>query len=239
MKTKAAILFCLLAFVTLSTAAQDEPEYRLELGAGAAMAAYQGDCGGGMFKKMQPLGALVAKYKPNPRTAWGAQLGFGKLKGASQNIDTWYPDLSGTPVEFNTSITNFDLRFEYNFWAFGTGREYRGARKLTPFITLGMGLIFASAKVTPLGQGEPRSEKPVAFQLPFGFGVKYKLANRLNLTVDWTMHFTGSDRLDGLKDPYGIKSTGIFKNTDCFTLLQASVTYDLWAKCKTCHNDRE
>ena len=76
-------------------------------------------------------------------------------------------------------------------------------------------------------------------QLPIGAGVKYKLGNRLNLIAEWTMHFTGCDKLDGIKDPYGIKSSGIFKNTDCYSGLRVSLTYDLWAKCKTCNNDRD
>jgi hypothetical protein len=53
------------------------------------------------------------------------------------------------------------------------------------------------------------------------------------------MHFTTSDRLDGVKDPYGIESSGLFKNTDCYSTLQVTLTYDLWAKCKTCNNDRD
>ena len=52
------------------------------------------------------------------------------------------------------------------------------------------------------------------------------------------MHFSGSDKLDGIKDPYDIKSSGLFKNTDCYTTLQVALTYDIWAKCKTCNNDR-
>ena len=53
------------------------------------------------------------------------------------------------------------------------------------------------------------------------------------------VHFTLSDMLDGMKDPYGIKSSGLFKNTDCYSMLNLSLTYDLWAKCKVCHNDRD
>ena len=75
--------------------------------------------------------------------------------------------------------------------------------------------------------------------MPIGVGVKYKLGDRLNLTAEWMMHFSGSDKLDGMKDPYGIKSSGPFKNTDCYSTLQLSLTYDLWTKCKTCHNDRD
>ena len=75
--------------------------------------------------------------------------------------------------------------------------------------------------------------------MPIGIGIKYKMASRWNLTAEWMMHFTGNDKIDGISDPYGIKSGGIFKNTDCYSMLGLTVTYDLWAKCKTCHNDRE
>ena len=216
------ILFASPAF------AQDDPEYRMEVGGAIGLAAYQGDFGGALFKQMQPMGSLVAKYKMNPRMAWAANLGFGKLKGRSDATPTWYPDYADAPIEFSTSLTNFDVRFEYNFWAFGTGREYRGARPLAPFIAFGMGLCFANCDGTAVG-----------FEMPLGFGVKYKLADRLNLTAEWTMHLTGTDKLDGVSDPYGIKSSGLFKNTDCYSLLQVALTYDIWAKCKTCHNDNE
>ena len=78
----------------------------------------------------------------------------------------------------------------------------------------------------------------MGLNMPIGGGVKYKLADRVNLAAEWTMHFSTNDRLDGVKDPYTIKSSGFFKNTDCYSHLRVSLTYDLWAKCKTCHNDK-
>ena len=77
----------------------------------------------------------------------------------------------------------------------------------------------------------------MGMNVPIG-GVKYKVASRVNMALEWTMHFTTSDKLDGISDPYGIKSSGMFKNTDCYSYLRLSVSYDLWAKCRTCHNDR-
>ena len=53
------------------------------------------------------------------------------------------------------------------------------------------------------------------------------------------MRLTPSDYLDGRKDIYGIQSSGLFKNTDCYSVLQLAVSYDIWMKCKTCHNDRD
>ncbi|MBP5339674.1 MAG: outer membrane beta-barrel protein [Prevotella sp.] len=216
--------------LSLSTClAQDQPEYRLELGAGAGLMSYQGDFSGSLLKSVQPMGGAVAKYKLNPRMSWAGVLNYGQLKGSSSNAETWYPELSNNPISFSTNLVDFNVCFEYNFWPFGTGREYFGAKPLTPFIAIGGGLAFAKSDNT----------SAVAFQMPVGVGVKYKLAQRLNLTAELLMHISGSDKLDGIADPYGIKSTGMFKNTDCFSTLQVSVTYDLWARCKTCMNDED
>jgi hypothetical protein len=217
-----------LLFLTTAVRAQDEPEYRLELGAGAGLMSYEGDFGGSILKGARPMGELVAKYKPNPRMAWGMNVALGTLKGSSTNSDTYYPGIAEQPVSFKTTVVDVAVRYEYNFWPFGTGREYRGAQRLTPFIAIGLGLTFAKA-----------DKSVAAGQMPIGLGVKYKLADRWNLTGEWTMHFTGSDRLDSVVDPYGIKSTGLFKNTDCYSVLCVTVAYDLWAKCRTCHNDRD
>ena len=208
--------------------AQEAPEYRMEIGAGAGLMAYQGDFNESLTKKMQPMGAIVARYKMNPRMAWNMSIGYGQLKGSSQNTDSWMPDITDTQRDFKSSVVDVQLRYEYNFWPFGTGREYYGAQHLTPFIAIGVGLSVASGDGWGAGG-----------QMPIGVGVKYKLADRLNLALDWTMHFTGNDLIDGVKDPYGIKSSGLFKNTDCYSVIQLSLTYDFWERCRTCHNDRD
>jgi hypothetical protein len=221
----------LLAVAATVTQAQDEPEYRLEIGAGAGVVNYLGDYNASIFGELQPMGAVMAKYKANPHMAVALTAGFGKLQGSSDKANTWYPEGSPEGIErhdFSKSLVDVNLCFEYNFWAYGTGREYRGARKLAPFIALGVGSAI---------HGDP--EKGIAVSLPIGAGVKYKIAERVNLTAEWCVHFTLSDLLDGKKDPYGIKSSGLFKNTDGYSVLQLAVTYDLWAKCKTCHNDRD
>jgi len=226
---KRRLLVMMMALATaFGCQAQDDPEYRMEIGGGVGLTAYEGDFNGNLLREMQPRFGAVAKYRQNPRMSWALRIDYGQLKGSSVNADTWYPAYQEKPIEFTSKLTNADVRFEYNFWPYGTGREYLGARRLTPFISLGAGLAFAKCEKTAVG-----------FQLPFGAGVKYKIADRLNLTLDWTMHFTGSDRLDGVADPYGIRSDGLFKNTDCFSTLQLSITYDVWSKCKTCHNDRD
>jgi hypothetical protein len=234
MTLRTIILTTCLLLGVLGTKAQDEPEYRMEIGAGAGLQSYVGDLDANIVRGQSPLAGLVAKYKPTPRTAWSANLRFGKLEGSSEHVETIYPLLAGQPWKFKTNTVDFDISFEYNFWPYGTGQEYHGARPFTPFIALGMGLTFANADVTGM---ETFKKSSAGFQMPFGIGIKYKVANRLNLSAEWLMHFTGTDKLDGMTDPYGIKSSGLFKNTDCYSTLQLSLTYDLWTKCKTCMND--
>ena len=217
-----------LCLANSTARAQEAPEYRMEIGAGAGLMAYQGDFSGSLTRNMQPMGALVARYKKNPRMAWNMSIGYGQLKGSSTGTDSWMPGITDSPRDFKSSVIDMQLRYEYNFWPFGTGREYYGAQHLTPFIAIGVGLSFAGGDGSGAGG-----------QLPIGAGVKYKLADRLNLTLDWTMHFTGNDLIDGAKDPNGIKSSGLFKNTDCYSVIQLSLTYDFWERCRTCHNDKD
>lgn len=214
-----------LLMVVIASFAQEDPEYKLELGGGIGTVTYLGDFNGNLTTEMQPWGTVMAKYRMNPRMSVGLSIGLGQLKGTSANVSTWYPE---GPYEFSKRVMDVSSRYEYNFWAFGTGREYRGARRLAPFIALGL-------SVTSYGG----TKSGMTANLPLGAGLKYKMGERLNLTAEWRIHFTMSDYLDDVRDPYGIESSGMFKNTDCFSVIQVSLTYDLWAKCKTCHNDRD
>ena len=223
------VLIALLLVTTMAAKAQTEPEYRLEIGGGIGALTYLGDFNGGIFTNVQPMGSLLAKYRMNPRTALALNVSYGQLKGESNNAKTYYPEWKD--YSFTTSLIDTGVRLEYNFWPFGTGQEYRGAKRITPYIYIGLGATIAKP--------DKSDKSEIALNIPLGGGVKYKMTDRVNLAAEWTMHFTGSDRLDGVSDPYGIKSSGLFKNTDCYSHLRLSVSYDLWAKCKTCHNDRD
>ena len=226
-KVKLVLPFCLFTFLPLNISAQTEPEYRLEIGGGIGAVSYQGDFNGNPLKELQPMFSLLAKYRFDPRQALALNVSYGTLKGSAKYEKTHYPNLQ-QDYSFKNNVLDVGLRYEYNFWPFGTGNEYRGAKRLTPYIYIGLGVTACKAGKTEMG-----------VNLPIGGGVKYKAADRVNVALEWTMHFTTNDRLDGVEDPYGIKRSGLFKNTDCYSHLRLSLTYDLWAKCKTCHNDRD
>lgn len=223
------LLTLLMVASALSLRAQDEPEYRMEIGAGAGMMGYLGDFNGSLTKDLQPMGSVVARYNFNPYMGLKLSGSYGKLKGSSADVKTYYPDYQEQTYEFNNSLVDVSLTYELNFLPYGTGRDYLGAKRLTPFVFAGIGATYAS------GGGN----NAFTANVPLGLGVKYKAGKRLNVGLEWALHLSLSDKLDGVKDPYYVESSGAFKNTDCYTTLQLTVTYSFMAKCRTCHNEDE
>lgn len=217
----------LLSIASVPANAQTDYEYRMEIGGGVGLMAYEGDFNGSILHNMQPSASLMLRRVMNPYMDLRLAASYGKLKGSSKDVKTYLPQYQDTQYDFSTTLVDLSATYEYNFWPYGTGNDYRGAQRITPFIFAGIGTTYAS---TPTGN-------VFTANLPLGLGVKYKVAPRLNLGIEWAIHFSLNDKLDGIADPYGIQSTGMFKNTDCFSALQLTLTYSFMPKCRTCHND--
>jgi hypothetical protein len=217
----------ILLAVAARAGAQDDLEYRMEIGAGLGMVSYEGDFNGNILKDMQPMASVILRRDINPYMALRLSANYGKLKGSSADVDTYYPDYATNVYTFDNTLIDVSATYEYNFWPYGTGHDYRGAKRITPYIFIGLGATCVT------GGGNTKATA----NMPLGLGVKYKLAERLNLGVEWAMHFSLSDELDGVKDPYGVQSSGIFKNTDCYSALQLTLTYSFSPKCRTCNKD--
>ena len=227
MEMKKFFISIIMLISGLSVCAQEDPEYRMEIGAGAGMMGYLGDFNGNLTKDLQPMGTVLARYIFNPYMGLKLNVSYGKMKGKSTDVETYYPDETTRAYSFDRSLTDVSVTYEYNFWPYGTGRDYRGAKRLTPFVFGGIGATYVSG-------GE---KKVFTANVPIGLGIKYKLKERLNVGLEWSMHFSLSDELDGIADPYGIKSSGAFKNTDCYSGLMLTLTYSFKSKCRTCNND--
>lgn len=217
----------LMLCATLTASAQQDDEYLMEIGGGVGMVSYQGDFNGKITSGMQPAGAIVWRRLLNPYMGFRVMGMMGKLKGDATRVETYYPDETTRAYSFDRSLTDVSVTYEYNFWPYGTGRDYRGAKRLTPFVFGGIGATYVSG-------GE---KKVFTANVPIGLGIKYKLKERINVGLEWSMHFSLSDELDGMADPYGIKSSGAFKNTDCYSGLMLTLTYSFKSKCRTCNND--
>lgn len=219
----------LLAASQLS-AQDDDAEYRMELGAGVGLAFGLNDCNSAWFGSSNVGGALVSRFILNPRMAVKVNLGYGRLDGTTEGRSDFYPadpDASG-PARLNYQLSGdiFDLSalYELHFLPYGFTRGYQGYRRVTPYLQMGFGLTYGTAG------------KAFTCNIPLGVGVKFKASRRLNLGLEWRMHLTPSDKLDGLEAPLGIKSMG-FRNKDHYFFTLFTLTYDLAPRCPTCNRD--
>lgn len=223
---KATLLLLMLAAM-LNMNAQTDDEYLMEIGGGVGFLGYLGDYNNVLTRDLQPMATLFVRRNLNPYMGLRLAASFGKLKGDERDVKTIYPSTGVTPYSFSRTLTDVSLTYEYNFWPYGTGHDYYGAKRLTPFVFLGLGGTYAG------GDGS----SVFTANVPIGLGLKYKVGQRMNVGVEWAMHFSMSDKLDGRNDPYGITSSGMFKNTDCYSVLQLTLSYSFMPKCTTCNKD--
>ena len=213
----AVLMMLIMAIATVSA-----QEYRFEVGGAAGMSGYLGDANNGnVLKKPGYAVGGVFRYIINSRMALKANLLTASISGNSANLQNVYPD--GQTYEFKSQLYDLGAQFEFNFMNYGIGSKYLKLKRISPYLTLGAGLTMAS------GDGEG-----VTLNVPMGVGVKYKLSERLNLGLEFTMRMSMSDKLDGLKDLNGI-SSGFAKNTDWYSFTMISITYEFSKRCRTCH----
>lgn len=220
-----AMRYILLLLATLSThfVQAQELEYALELGVMAGPSFYLGDANYHSFYKNTKLaGGILGRYNINPRMAVKFDLAYASIAGDASTQKNKFPDIPEQEWKFSNSVVDFGAQYELSFWGYGIGSGYKGSRRLTPYIQMGLGATAGSGVFT--------------LNIPLGVGVKYKLKERWNIGVDWTMRFTMSDKLDGIAAPYGI-SGGFLKNKDSYSLTMFYISYDLCPKYRRCNND--
>lgn len=205
----------------------------MEIGGGLGSSFYLGDVNTKFYHNTGVAVGGVWRYLFDHYNSLKTSLTYGGVKGRSDvSIDYLPADLhSGAPSEtsleysFSSYVVDLSCMYEINFWPYGYYQDYMGLKRLTPFLQLGIGMTY-------MGQ-----EKSVTANIPIGVGVKYRLGKRLNLALDWTIHFSLSDKVDGLEAPLGIKGEGL-KNKDSYQLTMLTLTYSFSPICPNCNKDR-
>lgn len=213
------------AILLASTAANAQEDYRFDAGIGVGMTGYLGDANtSNLWSNPSWDTEILFRYIVNPRWALKTNLYMGGLSGDSSKMTNVFPD--DNTYKFTTTFYEFGEMAEFNFFNYGMGKTYRQLKRITPYITAGLsGTMWKT-------EGKTRG----AFTLPFGIGLKYKPSERVNLGLEFLMKKTFSDKLDGshLDDPMGIESSFI-KNTDWYSTLTFTVSYEFSKRCATCN----
>lgn len=222
MKRLLVILLTLVALAAPRLQAQEET-YRFDIGAQAGMAGYLGDASSNIFGHPGFSGGVSWRYLPDARWAVRALLNVMSLSGDTADMDDVLPG----HAQYSFKSTAYDLggRVEFNFFSYGIGESYKKLRRWSPYLTVGLGVTLATCG----------GESAFGVNIPMGAGIKYKLRERWNLGLEFTMTKVFSDHVDGeLSDLYQIKSSFI-KNTDWYSNISVSVTYEFGKRCSTCH----
>lgn len=224
---KRILMLLCITFATTVSLKSHAQDYKYEIGVEAGISSYWGDANEtSIIYNPGFTGGAVFRYVIDYRWAIRANLSAAMLSGNTTDFENVFP--GGEEYQFNTTLFDAGCRAEFNFLNYGIGQAYKNTSRLSPYITAGIGFC----------AGFPEGNNFFALNIPFGIGLKYKVGNRWNLGLEFVMHKTFSDRIDNrnLDDPYMIKSSA-FKNTDWFSTLVFTITYDFGFKalpCNTC-----
>ena len=210
-------VFSLFLFLILSTITFGQADYSNvqsgEFGITAGMAHYFGDINnrGAVDRPKLAVGAFFRKQFSNyiglRIMGHYAKLGYSDLH--SPNEFQQRRNLS-----FNTDIYEFALTGDFNFFKFNPSVN---PFAFTPYATLGVGVFsydpyayYNSEKVylRPLNtEGQTFYEDRKAYStmalcFPIGFGIKFGLSERVNISFEVTHRFTNTDYLDDVSTTY-------------------------------------
>lgn len=219
-----APLFALLLFIAAAAPARaQESLYKFDMGGQIGMTGYLGDASSSIFSHPGFGGGLTFRYLPDVRWALRTLVGIHSISGDTKGMDDVFPD--GAQYSFKATVIDIQERVEFNFFPYGIGETFKRLRRWTPYLAVGLGASLSSCD----------GSSNVGFNIPMAFGIKYKAKPRLNLALEFSMTKFFSDHMDGpLSDLHQIKSS-FARNTDWYSDITFSVTYEFGERCATCH----
>lgn len=193
----------------------------LEIGPHGGITTYQGDINPlKMFNQFgYDYGGLV-RYNYDSR--WAFRLDYSRaMVQASDSVANWRPERG---LSFRTKLHDVALIAEFNFFDYYTGRI---GSSVSPYIFVGgswlsyqTGLLVQDSLQRLQFTGIPEAHRNdsthrenmkryqsvagsaqgsgTSFSIPFGIGCKLSLTQHLAASIEWRMHYTFTDDLDGI-----------------------------------------
>ncbi|GCD76885.1 hypothetical protein JCM31826_03670 [Thermaurantimonas aggregans] len=172
-----------------------------EWGAGAGLYHYQGDLNenfsvGNFFNEAGPRLTGFVRNNPVPWFSYGIETSYG-------NCIVKDTDYGRTERNWNVYSESFDinLSLEWNFLRYG---KWHWENKLAPYFKVGAGALVVSSR----GQNTVNLPESIelhpytygSYNIFYGYGVKTRVGYRTSLFLQFTRHYTGTDKMDGFID---------------------------------------
>lgn len=165
---------------------------------------------------------VVARYNHDSR--WSFRLDYTHLHlRAGDAVAAWRPQ---SELNFRSTVNDLSCMVEFNFLDYYTGKIDKG---FSPYIFAGFSgmwyyvqpftgdetldaMYFNNLHEDEDGADvftveEERGKGKFALSVPFGVGCKFSISNHLAATVEWQMHYTLTDYLDGVHGNYAMDHT--------------------------------
>ncbi len=207
-------------------------EYRAELGLLGGTSFYIGDANPTkIFNRPGVAFGILARYNINPRYTLKFSVTRAEIAGDTRDYPNKYP--MDRYAFFERELWDVGLNIECNFLDYGLPSYKHGTKWFSPYIFVGAGLMGMDDKLNDMTQ--------ISFNLPFGAGVKFKILNRFNAGLEWSMHTLFVDNVDAvdensrlLDNPYGFEGISKIKNNDRYSIAKVFVSIDLFKRkhCK-------
>ena len=210
-------------------------EYKYEIGGAAGTSSYMGDVNRtNVFLKPGLSGGAFFRY--NMTFNWAIKLNLiaGSVSGSSANTNNKFP--FEKEANFTRNFADLGAHIEFNFLPYSDSYSYIGTRPYTPYVFTGTGVTYAEGNNSFIG-----------LNIPFGVGFKYKLKNRLNIGLEFSLRKLFDDDFDvtdndvtdnetnwSLDRPYGINSS-LLKNKDWYSLTIIFMTWEFNSREDPCH----
>jgi hypothetical protein len=221
--------FVMGLFLTVSTANARAQEYRYEIGSAAGTSFYMGDANRTKFY-LHPGMAGGVLFRYNVNFLWSVKAGLlaGNVSGKSENTFPFAHQAS-----FRRTLAELGTQVEFNFFPYSDKYAYLGTKPYTPYLFTGVGVTCATGNNTFTGAN-----------IPFGMGLKYKLKNRMNIGIEFSMRKLFGDDFDvtekttgwNLDSPYGIESS-FLKNKDWYSFTMIFLTWEFGLREDPCHGN--
>lgn len=206
MKSMISILFCVgLVFQSL---AQKSGQRDWEVGLTGGICWYNGDLNPNRFfdDNYYNYGfGLSVRKNLNQRFALRAQLNYGTLSAADET--SFSPFQQNRNLNFSTPLYELASTFEFNFLEYDALLK---GKHFSPYSFIGLAVFRFNPSTEVEGNSyelhplatEGKSYSKTSVAIPFGFGFKWSITDRIISNLDWGMRRTFTDYLDDTSQMY-------------------------------------
>ena len=203
--------------------------YKHEIGVATGTSFYMGDANRKkLFLHPGVSGGVMHRYNLNLHWSVKSNLFAGKVSGDSKDADNQFPHNSH--ATFQRTFVDLGSQVEFGFFPYSDQFSSLNARPYTPYMFVGAGLTYGTGDKTFFN-----------VNVPIGVGFKYKVKERFNIGIEFSMRKLFGDDFDvtdkdmnwSLDAPFGVKSSW-YKNRDWYSLTMLFITWEFGRKCKSC-----